>query len=160
MAKNNTSVYFSNVRNIPFRTSIRQVQDSQSSTQENFEYKDVGLKLTLKPRIIDEFVYTDIHFVYENLINTDNLTPTTTKKELKSNYKLKKGDILVLSGINEQIENTNRTGIPILKDIWLLKYLFSTQKLKLATLLSLYLLKCFKRVIQNAKVKFFNDCRR
>lgn len=35
-AKNNTSVYFSNVRNIPFRTSIRQVQDSQSSTQENF----------------------------------------------------------------------------------------------------------------------------
>lgn len=132
VAKNNTSVYFSNVRNIPFRTSIRQVQDSQSSTQENFEYKDVGLKLTLKPRIIDEFVYTDIHFVYENLINTDNLTPTTTKKELKSNYKLKKGDILVLSGINEQIENTNRTGIPILKDIWLLKYLFSTQKVEVS----------------------------
>ena len=125
VAKNNTSVYFSNVRNIPFRTSIRQVQDSQSSTQENFEYKDVGLKLTLKPRIIDEFVYTDIHFVYENLINTDNLTPTTTKKELKSNYKLKKGDILILSGINEQVENINRVGIPILKDIWLLKYLFS-----------------------------------
>ncbi|MBE6429705.1 MAG: secretin [Campylobacter sp.] len=132
VAKNSTSVYFSNVRNIPFRTSIRQVQDSQSSTQENFEYKDVGLKLTLKPRIIDEFVYTDIHFVYENLINTDNLTPTTTKKELKSNYKLKKGDILVLSGINEQIENTNRTGIPILKDIWLLKYLFSTQKVEVS----------------------------
>lgn len=64
------------------------------------------------------------------MINTDNLTPTTTKKELKSNYKLKKGDILVLSGINEQIENINRTGIPILKDIWLLKYLFSTEKVE------------------------------
>ncbi|MFW5607805.1 MAG: hypothetical protein ACOCM0_09525 [Campylobacter hyointestinalis] len=36
--------------------------------------------------------------------------------------------MLVLSGINQENEITYTSGVPLLKDIWLLKYLFSTTK--------------------------------
>lgn len=64
----------------------------------------------------------------EDLLSNSNLTPVTSKKELKSSYTLKKGELLVLSGINK-VTNTNYTsGIPYLKDIWFLGNLFKIQR--------------------------------
>ena len=68
--------------------------------------------------------------IYDNLVNDNSLTPITKKKELRSNYTLNKGDVLVLSGINQDVKFTYESGIPILKDIWLLKYLFSFEYTK------------------------------
>ncbi|CUU74207.1 type II secretion system protein GspD [Campylobacter hyointestinalis] len=129
VAKNNTEVFFSNVKTIPYLTTSTNITNAQTQQQSNYSYKDVGLKLTLKPIIINDNIDVDIHLIFENLLsNSDTLTPTTSKKELKSTYKLKKGDILVLSGINQENEITYTSGVPLLKDIWLLKYLFSTTK--------------------------------
>ncbi|WP_145914693.1 type II secretion system protein GspD [Campylobacter iguaniorum] len=128
VAKNNTLVSFSNVKNIPYLTTSKSITNAQSETQSNYAYKDVGLQLFLKPVIIGDFVYFDLHLIFENLLSDSNsLTPTTSKKELKSNYRLKKGEVLVLSGINQETESFKDSGIPVLKDIWLLKYLFSTK---------------------------------
>ena len=62
------------------------------------------------------------------MLSQDTLTPITSKKELKSSYTLKRGDILILSGINKTTNVKQRNGIPILKDIFLLKYLFSIEQ--------------------------------
>ena len=124
-AKSNTSVYFSVVENIPYLITNSKYTQSGTSSQNSYEYRDVGLKLTIKPVIFDDYIDFDLHLIYDNLINENSLTPTTKKKELRSNYTLNKGDVLVLSGINQENDFKYRSGIPVLKDIWLLKYLFS-----------------------------------
>lgn len=128
-AKNHTEVNFSAVQNIPYLVQNSQTSATQTTTQNSYEYKDVGLKITLKPVILKDHVDFDLHLILEDLLSSSNtLTPTTSKKELKSSYSLKRGDILVLSGINKTTTQKQRNGIPILKDIFLLKYLFSVEQ--------------------------------
>nr|WP_314089411.1 type II and III secretion system protein [uncultured Campylobacter sp.] len=128
-AKNHTEVNFSAVQNIPYLVQNSQTSATQTTTQNSYEYKDVGLKITLKPVILKDHVDFDLHLILEDLLSSSNtLTPTTSKKELKSSYSLKRGDILVLSGINKTTTQKQRNGIPILKDIYILKYLFSVEQ--------------------------------
>lgn len=128
-AKNHTEVNFSAVQNIPYLVQNSQTSATQTTTQNSYEYKDVGLKITLKPVILKDHVDFDLHLVLEDLLsNSNTLTPTTSKKELKSSYSLKRGDVLVLSGINKTTTQKQRNGIPILKDIYILKYLFSVEQ--------------------------------
>lgn len=128
-AKNHTEVNFSAVQNIPYLVQNSQTSATQTTTQNSYEYKDVGLKITLKPVILKDHVDFDLHLILEDLLSSANtLTPITSKKELKSSYSLKRGDILVLSGINKTTTQKQRNGIPILKDIYILKYLFSVEQ--------------------------------
>lgn len=128
-AKNHTEVNFSAVQNIPYLVQNSQTSATQTTTQNSYEYKDVGLKITLKPVILKDHVDFDLHLILEDLLSSANtLTPITSKKELKSSYSLKRGDILVLSGINKTATQKQRNGIPILKDIFILKYLFSVEQ--------------------------------
>lgn len=128
-AKNHTEVNFSAVQNIPYLVQNSQTSATQTTTQNSYEYKDVGLKITLKPVILKDHVDFDLHLILEDLLSSSNtLTPITSKKELKSSYSLKRGDILVLSGINKTTTQKQRNGIPILKDIYILKYLFSVEQ--------------------------------
>lgn len=128
-AKNHTEVNFSAVQNIPYLVQNSQTSATQTTTQNSYEYKDVGLKITLKPVILKDHVDFDLHLILEDLLSSANtLTPITSKKELKSSYSLKRGDILVLSGINKTTTQKQRNGIPILKDIYILKYLFSIEQ--------------------------------
>jgi len=128
-AKNHTEVYFSAVQNIPYLVQNSQTSATQTTTQNSYEYKDVGLKITLKPVILKDHVDFDLHLVLEDLLSSNNtLTPTTSKKELRSSYSLRRGDVLVLSGINKINTVKQRNGIPVLKDIFILKYLFSVEQ--------------------------------
>lgn len=128
-AKNHTEVYFSAVQNIPYLVQNSQTSATQTTTQNSYEYKDVGLKITLKPVILKDHVDFDLHLILEDLLSSNNtLTPTTSKKELKSSYSLRRGDVLVLSGINKINTVKQRNGIPFLKDIFILKYLFSVEQ--------------------------------
>lgn len=133
VAKNNTQVNFSSVKNLPFLSNTSTYTQSAVQTQNTYEYRDVGLKLTLKPVIVDEMIDVDLNLIYENLLSTgDSLTPKTSKKELKSNYRLKKGEIIVLSGINQSTSIEVKKGIPVLKDIPVLQYIFSTKNKELS----------------------------
>lgn len=117
------------MQNIPYLVQNSQTSSTQTTTQNSYEYKDVGLKVILKPIILRDHIDFDLHLILEDLLSSSNtLTPTTSKKELKSSYSLKRGDILVLSGINKNTTQKQRNGIPILKDIFLLKYLFSVEQ--------------------------------
>lgn len=133
VAKNNTQVNFSSVKNLPFLSNTSTYTQSAVQTQNTYEYRDVGLKLTLKPVIVGDMIDVDLNLIYENLLSTgDSLTPKTSKKELKSNYRLKKGEIIVLSGINQSTNIEVTKGILILKDIPILQYIFSTKNKELS----------------------------
>nr|DAO90307.1 MAG TPA: Type II secretion system protein [Inoviridae sp.] len=127
-AKNHTEVYFSSVENIPYLVQNSQTSSTQTTTQNSYEYKDVGLKIWITPVIIGDQVDFDLHLIIEDILSSNSLTPTTSKKELKSSYTLRRGDTLVLSGINKSTSVSRRNGIPVLKDIFLLKYLFSIEQ--------------------------------
>lgn len=133
VAKNNTQVNFSSVKNLPFLSNTSTYTQSAVQTQNTYDYRDVGLKLTLKPVIVGEMIDVDLNLIYENLLSTgDSLTPKTSKKELKSNYRLRKGEIIVLSGINQSTSIEVKKGIPVLKDIPILQYIFSTKNKELS----------------------------
>lgn len=128
VARSNSEVFFSSVQNIPFLKSTTQVSNTEVAQNSSYDYKDVGLQVRLKPLIIGDLVDFDLHLIVEDLISNNNLTPITSKKELKSSYTLKRGDLLVLSGINKQTNINYESGIPLLKDIWLLGYLFKIER--------------------------------
>lgn len=128
LVRSNTEAFFSSVQNIPFLKATTSVSNTEISQSSSYEYKDVGLQLWLKPVIINDKVDLNLHLIVEDLLSNTNLTPITSKKELKSSYTLRKGELLVLSGINK-VTNINYTsGIPFLKDIWLLGYLFKIER--------------------------------
>lgn len=133
VAKNNTQVNFSSVKNLPFLSNTSTYTQSAVQTQNTYEYRDVGLKLTLKPVVVGDMIDVDLNLIYETLLSTGySLTPKTSKKELKSNYRLRKGEIIVLSGINQSTNIEVKKGIPILKDIPILQYIFSTKNKELS----------------------------
>ena len=128
VAKNGTPVYFSSVRNIPYLKNTSTYSNASTTTQNTYDYRDVGLKVSITPTILKDHIDFDLDLVVEDILDETTLTPQTSKKELKSNYSINKGEILVLSGINKETAYEYRNGIPLLKDIPIIQYLFSIKQ--------------------------------
>lgn len=125
--KNNVNTTFSIVENIPYLTKSETIESSNKTESNTFTYKDVGLKIDIKPLILNNKIDFDLNISIEDIIDNNSLTPKTTKKTLNGSYTLHKDQILVLSGINKNTEYDTRVGIPLLKEIPILKYLFSAK---------------------------------
>lgn len=116
---------FQVVNNIPYKTSTTQNLNSDNSVT-SYDYRDVGLNIKVKPKILpSNQVYLDLDLSFENIINATE-TPSISKKRIKQNLILKQGDICILTGINQDEESLDNIGIPVLKDIpflgWVFKY--------------------------------------
>ena len=118
---------FNVVSNLPFQMGSTTINDTAVRTSNSYEYKDVGLQITVTPHIYeDNQVYLDLELNVSNIVsNTDNL-PVTSKKYIKQSFQLPVNKLLVLTGINKKELNTTNKQIPILSDIpflgWLFKY--------------------------------------
>ena len=128
VAKNGTPVYFSSVKNIPYLKNTSTYSNASTTTQNTYDYRDVGLKVSITPTILKDHIDFDLDLVVEYILDETTLTPQTSKKELKSNYSINKGEILVLSGINKETAYEYRNGVPLLKDIPIIQYLFSIKQ--------------------------------
>lgn len=124
-ARSQAEASFSSGQNIPYLINTSTYSQASTTSANSYSYKDVGLKIVIKPIIIDESVNFDLTLTLEDLLSgTDTKTPTTSKKELKSAYLLKRGELLVLSGINKETQLDSSYGVPVLQNIWLLGELF------------------------------------
>jgi general secretion pathway protein D len=117
---------FQVVNNIPYKTSTTQNLTATTTSTTNYDYKDVGLNIKVTPKILpSNQVYLDLDLSFENVISQSE-TPSISKKRIKQNLILKQGEICVLTGINQDEEQIQKGGIPGLKDIpylgWLFKY--------------------------------------
>ena len=128
VAKNGTPVYFSSVKNIPYLKNTSTYSNASTTTQNTYDYRDVGLKVSITPTILKDHIDFDLDLVVEDILDETTFTPQTSKKELKSNYSINKGEILVLSGINKETAYEYRNGVPLLKDIPIIQYLFSIKQ--------------------------------
>lgn len=125
--KNNVNTTFSIVENIPYLTKSEKIESTNKTESNSYTYKDVGLKIDIKPLILNNKIDFDLNISIEDIIDNNSLTPKTTKKTLSGSYTLYKNQILILSGINKNTEYDTRVGIPLLKEIPILKYLFSAK---------------------------------
>lgn len=131
-ARNQTEVSFSSVKNIPYKAGTSSYASSSTTSTTSYAYKDVGLKVIIKPIIIENMVNFDLTLTIEDLLDTTD-TPSTSKKELKSTYSLQRGDMLILSGINKETVSDSSYSVPVLRSIYLLGELFKYSSTSTAT---------------------------
>lgn len=125
LLRSGKELYFSSAQNIPYLTQNKNFKDDKESVTNTYEYKDVGLKVKINPLILDNGnVDLDIDLIMENIISTQNDKPTTSKKQLKGSYLLKRGELLILSGLNQNLEYEKDYNVPLLSSIWILGELF------------------------------------
>lgn len=124
-ARSHNKVSFSSVKTIPYLSSTTTSESTTTTSTESIEYKDVGLQIDLTPIVINDVINFDLNLIVEELLSSStSLTPTTEKRQLNSSYSLKRGEILVLSGVNKETLLRSEYGVPFLKDIWLLGEVF------------------------------------
>lgn len=112
--------------NVPFVTGSEKRQGDSAPFQ-TIERQDIGVSLTVKPRINnDNSVTLEIHQTVESIGQTDVETADiiTNKREIKTKVLVGNGETLVLGGLmrDELVESESR--VPILSKIPLLGRLF------------------------------------
>ncbi len=116
--------------NIPYTTSVR--LDSAGNPITNFDYRDVGVHLKVKPYINkDGLVYLNIFAEVTTVQSTTaqvgsgvQTAPTTNKRSTKTTVGVRDNQTIVISGIiTGNREDTNQ-GIPFLRSIPILGALF------------------------------------
>ena len=98
------------------------------TTNDNYEREDVGLTLTVKPRVSnDNKVTLEIHTILEDVDSTDTVSGNadTTKKEVKTTAIVNNGESVILGGLIEDKEEGTESKIPLLGDIPVLGNLFT-----------------------------------
>jgi general secretion pathway protein D len=116
--------------NIPYTTSVR--LDSAGNPITNFDYRDVGVKLKVKPYINkDGLVYLNIFTEVTAVRSTvavaggaAQTAPTTDKRSTKTTVGVKDSQTIVISGIVQDSAQNNDEGIPFLRSIPVIGKLF------------------------------------
>jgi len=116
--------------NIPYTTSVR--LDSAGNPITNFDYRDVGVHLKVKPYINrDGLVYLNI-FAEVTTVQTTTAqvgtgvqtAPTTNKRSTKTTVGVRDNQTIVISGIIQGNQQDSNQGIPLLRNIPILGSLF------------------------------------
>ena len=109
-------------------TTITTPTAGQPLTQSTIEFRSVGIKLGIIPKInSDNFVNLKIDQEISNLGPTFQNTPSFTTRTMKTEVVLKDNQILVMGGLIRTTKSDTVEGIPFLMDIPWLGRLFSTK---------------------------------
>jgi len=116
---------FKSVTNIPFLSQTQQVTDTRTNNIESLEYKDVGLTVTVLPKIKNNYIYLDLKLVSEDLLTArSDIRPVTQKIEYTNSIKLLKHESILLTGLRKKSIKKTGFKVPILGDIPILDVLF------------------------------------
>jgi general secretion pathway protein D len=95
-----------------------------SGVVDNIQYKDVGLTVKAKPTITSEgYVEVKMEFETSDIAasgSAGDLLPAFTKRTLKSVSRIQDGVTAVVAGINQDTNNKNVSGIPLVSMVPLL----------------------------------------
>ncbi len=117
-----SSIYVGETRSIPTGTTVG------TTTTTNYEREDIGLRLTIKPRLsTNNKVTLDIKTIIEDIkLGTTNSIPDTNKKEVITTAIVNNGENVIIGGLIKNKMETNEYKIPLLGDIPLLGNLFKS----------------------------------
>jgi len=111
---------------VPIASESTSYSDSSDNFRTNFEYKDVGVIMTVTPYITAGH---DVRMVIEQEVssvskNADTTNPTISKKTVSSELVVADNTTLLMGGMIQNTNTTGRYGIPLLMDIPYLGALF------------------------------------
>jgi general secretion pathway protein D len=120
-------------QNVPYLTSAR--LDSAGNPINTFDYRDVGVKLKVKPYINKDglvylTLYQEVTQVTQATVGTGTSTqpaPTTLKRSTKTTVGVKDSQTIVISGLIQNTSEKTNQGIPFLSSIPVFGALFGTQ---------------------------------
>ncbi len=118
-------------KNIPYIT--RQERSTTNVDYTNFEYRDVGVILTITPSINTErFVRLKINQEISTLVEEESTVglPTTLKRTAKTTVMIKDKQTIVIGGLMGDSSTQRNYQVPLLGDIPLLGWLFKSKNTK------------------------------
>jgi general secretion pathway protein D len=97
-----------------------------SAMQQNFDYKDTGLTLTVTPHIRSgNVVALDIEQTTEDVMTAmGSVTPVTAKRQVKTSVVVEDGETIILGGIVKETEKSLKRRVPGLSYIPLIGNMF------------------------------------
>jgi general secretion pathway protein D len=118
--------------NIPIQTSNTQPTLAGGSTTTAVSYTNVGVTMVITPTVllnreISVQVNVDVKALAEDRQVGNTVSPSFTDRNIVHTIRLKEGETNVLGGLISQLEQNSMTGLPILKDIPVLKYFFGRE---------------------------------
>jgi general secretion pathway protein D len=118
--------------NVPIQTANTQPTLAGGSTTTNVSYTNVGVSLIITPTVlmnreISIAVNVDIKAPAGDKQVGNTTSPVFTDRNIQHTIRLKEGDTNILGGIISQTESTSMTGLPMLKDIPVLRYFFGKE---------------------------------
>ena len=102
-----------------------------TTTKNSFKREDIGITLKVKPRISsDDRVTLSINVTIQDVLEGTGGTgsPTTTKREVKTAAIVNHGESVIVGGLTRKRQSKGSGGLPLLSDIPLLGYLFSSKQ--------------------------------
>jgi len=95
----------------------------------SFDYRDAKITLRVTPHIDDNEMVTlnleqEVRRVISDNLAEEGTAPTFRTREIRSNLQVDDGQTVILGGLIERGDTTERVGIPYLMDIPLLGYFF------------------------------------
>ncbi len=131
----NAEANFEVVDNIPFSRESTESNNAEFTTQ-TIDYKDVGVKLKITPRISTDDtlkleVEQEISRVTQGILTFSNgnqiVAPTTRKRLVQSTILLKDGQTAVIGGLLDNNQSLNESGVPGLSKIPVAGWLFKSR---------------------------------
>lgn len=98
----------------------------------SIEYKDIGIILTVTPRISDGGLVTMELSIEDSTVSNTSLgslsnVPVFSKKTAKTTLSILEGQTIIIGGLIEETKITNKSGVPVLSKIPILGGLFGSQ---------------------------------
>lgn len=123
------------VDNVPFTKESTTKNDMDFTTQ-SVDYKDVGVKLKITPRISADGsmrleVEQEVSRVTQSTVTLSGgsqmLTPTTRKRYVKTTILMQDGQTAVIAGLLSDDSTHNENKVPVLGDIPVIGWLFKSR---------------------------------
>jgi general secretion pathway protein D len=117
---------------VPFQTGQTTGGTTGGGTTSSFSQIAVGIGLNVRPRITkDRNVAMDVEVLYSNVARvstaaTPGNNPTISRRQTNTSVTVKNGQTIVLSGIRTEQEQKSKTKVPLLGDVPVLDWVFSS----------------------------------
>jgi general secretion pathway protein D len=113
---------------VPIATQQQQSTVGSSNLLNTIQYKDVGVILSVKPRVTPGgLVQMEIDQTVSNVTNTISSgldSPTIDTRRITSSVAVRSGQAVVLGGLIRDDDTTNKSGVPGLYSVPILGFLF------------------------------------
>ncbi|MBN1908016.1 MAG: type II secretion system secretin GspD [Deltaproteobacteria bacterium] len=129
MTLDNEEASLSVIDNVPYITRRDENTSTGTTGYSNYDFKDVGVKLTITPQINQErFVRLKIDQTVSQVLSTNEEgQPTTFERKANTVVRIKDGQTVVIGGLIDSKDNRTNYRVPLLSRVPILGYLFKSK---------------------------------